>query len=163
MRKRSFEISGPVYPEDNYVVERTEELSDFVNRLERGRYVVLFAPRQTGKTTFFRLALDRLAADMYLPIRLDFQSANNLEPSEFYEGVYEDICEEIEKFFQNQAGKAQLVAYVKLERAVEGYYVVFDHRSAPESRTETETLDDNLTIRSYIIPVLQERPHLQDA
>ena len=103
MSMRSFEISGPVYPEDNYVVERTEELSDFVNRLERGRYVVLFAPRQTGKTTFFRLALDTLAADMYLPIQLDFQSANNLEPSEFYEGVYEDICEEIEKFFQSGA------------------------------------------------------------
>ena len=103
MSMRSFEISGPVYPEDNYVVGRTEELSDFVHRLERGRYVVLFAPRQTGKTTFFRLALDTLAADMYLPIQLDFQSANNLEPSEFYEGVYEDICEEIEKFFQSGA------------------------------------------------------------
>lgn len=103
MSMRSFEISGPVYPEDNYVVGRTEELSDFVNRLERGRYVVLFAPRQTGKTTFFRLALDTLAADMYLPIQLDFQSANNLEPAEFYEGVYEDICEEIEKFFQSGA------------------------------------------------------------
>ena len=35
---RSFEISGPVYPEDNYIVERTEALSDFVNRLERGRF-----------------------------------------------------------------------------------------------------------------------------
>ena len=103
MRMRRFEISGPVYPEDNYVVARTKELSDFVNRLERGRYVVLFAPRQTGKTTFFRRALDTLAADMYLPIQLDFQSANNLEPSEFYEDVYEDICEEIEKFFQSSA------------------------------------------------------------
>jgi hypothetical protein len=100
---RSFEISGPVYPEDNYVVARTEELSDFVNRLEEGRYVVLFAPRQTGKTTFFRLALDTLAADAYFPIQLDFQSSNNLEPSEFYESVYEDICEEIEKFFQSGA------------------------------------------------------------
>ena len=60
-----------------------------------------------------------------------------------------------------QAGKAQFAADVKLERAVEGYYVVFDHRSAPESRTETETLGDKLTIRSYVIPVVQERPHLQ--
>ena len=100
---RRFEISGPVYPEDNYVVARTEELSDFVNRLERGRYVVLFAPRQTGKTTFFRRALDTLAADLYLPIQLDFQAANNLDPSEFYEGVYEDICDEIERFFQSGA------------------------------------------------------------
>ena len=56
-----------------------------------------------------------------------------------------------------QAGKTQLAAYVKLEKAVEGCYVVFDHRKEPESRVETETLD-NSTIRSYVIPVVQERP-----
>ena len=55
-----------------------------------------------------------------------------------------------------QAGKAQLAAYVKSERAVEGYYVVFDHRSTPVPRVETEILD-GLTIRSYVIPVMQER------
>lgn len=27
---RWFETRGPVYPEDNYVVARTEELADFV-------------------------------------------------------------------------------------------------------------------------------------
>jgi hypothetical protein len=58
-----------------------------------------------------------------------------------------------------QAGKAQLAAYVKLERAVEGYYVVFDHRNDPEPRVETDTLG-GLTIRSYVIPVMQERPSL---
>lgn len=57
-----------------------------------------------------------------------------------------------------QAGKTQLAAYVKLERAVAGYYVVFDHRRSAEFRTETETLDGDLTIRSYVIPVIQERP-----
>ena len=64
---RSFETRGPVYPEDNYVVARTDELSDFINRLEKGRYVVLFAPRQTGKTTFFHRALETLPADVYFP------------------------------------------------------------------------------------------------
>ena len=56
-----------------------------------------------------------------------------------------------------QAGKQQLAAYLKLEGATEGYYVVFDHRHAPEPRVETETIDD-VTVRSYVIPVLQERP-----
>ena len=60
-----------------------------------------------------------------------------------------------EKYFQ--AGKKQLVAYLKSEKANEGYYVVFDHRANPESRIETETLDGT-TIRSYIIPIIQENP-----
>ncbi len=99
---RSFETRGPVYPEDNYIVARTDELSDFINRLEKGRYVVLFAPRQTGKTTFFHRALEALPAETYFPVRIDFQAFNNLEPAVFYEGLYEDIREAIEAVFKKR-------------------------------------------------------------
>ena len=60
-----------------------------------------------------------------------------------------------ERFYD--AGKKQLSAYLKLERVREGYYVVFDHRAEPEPRSETETID-GVTIRSYVIPVVQEVP-----
>ena len=56
-----------------------------------------------------------------------------------------------------QTGKKQLVQYLKLEGQTEGYYIVFDHREDPEPRVETETLE-GLTIRSYVIPVIQEPP-----
>ena len=59
-----------------------------------------------------------------------------------------------------QSGKKQLAAYLKLEGTSEGYYVVFDHRTELEPRAETETIDD-LTIWSYIIPVVQEVPSQQ--
>ena len=54
-------------------------------------------------------------------------------------------------------GKQQLAAYLSTEDVTEGYYVVFDHRENPEPRTETEAID-GLTIRSYVVPVVQERP-----
>ena len=57
---RWFETRGPVYPEDNYFVARRDEIADFIKRIEKGRYIVLFAPRQTGKTTFFQNALIHL-------------------------------------------------------------------------------------------------------
>ena len=50
-----------------------------------------------------------------------------------------------------------MFAYLKLEAAMEGYYVVFDHRRNPGPRVETETLD-RVTLRSYVIPVVQEMP-----
>ncbi len=56
-----------------------------------------------------------------------------------------------------EAGKKQLIAYLKLERAVEGYYVVFDHRENSTPRLETQTVE-GLTIRSYVIPVMQRPP-----
>ena len=49
---RRFGTQGRVYPGRHYVVSRTEEIADFIARVEEGRYIVLFAPRQTGKTTF---------------------------------------------------------------------------------------------------------------
>jgi len=56
-----------------------------------------------------------------------------------------------------QGGKSQLAAYLKLEDAKEGYYVVFDHRQKPEARFEEEIIAGKLIV-SYCIPVVQERP-----
>lgn len=60
---RRFGTQGRVYPSKHYVVPRSEEIFDFLQRVKEGRYIVLFAPRQTGKTTFFRMALDTLVTD----------------------------------------------------------------------------------------------------
>ena len=59
-KMRRFGTEGRLYLEDNYIVPRTEETINFIERVKQGKYIVLFAPRQTGKTTFFRLALDAL-------------------------------------------------------------------------------------------------------
>ena len=102
---RCFETRGPVYTEDNYVVARTEELAGFIDRIEKGRYIGLFAPRQTGKTTFFRNALDVLPHATYYPVRLDFQAYNNLEPDAFYKYFYMDLRKAIENVFQGRIGQ----------------------------------------------------------
>ena len=103
---RSFGTEGRVYPEDNYVVPRTEETADFINRVKDGKYIVLFAPRQTGKTTFFRLALDALTQEdaTYFPIILDFQTMRNAAPITFYDRLYQLICMQIENIFQKRGG-----------------------------------------------------------
>ena len=56
-----------------------------------------------------------------------------------------------------QAGKRQLAAYLQAEGVTAGDYVVFDHREDPEPQVEIETIE-GLTIRSYVIPVMQELP-----
>ena len=96
---KTFETRGPVDAARNYVVKRTTELADFLERVKQGRYIVIFAPRQTGKTTFFRWALDALAAEgiTYFPIQLNFEEYKNLIPSVFYGELYGNIREEIEK------------------------------------------------------------------
>lgn len=99
---RWFETRGPVDPEDNYVVARTEELADFVARLEKGRYVVLFAPRQTGKTTLFRKALEVLESQEngYFPIQLNFEPYVDTSLSTFYEYLCDDLRTNIESGYE---------------------------------------------------------------
>ena len=101
---RRFGTQGPVNPEQHYVVPRTEELTEFVKRVKEGRYIVIFAPRQTGKTTFFYAAMDILAAEepTYLPIHLDFEAYKNLTPSDFYSNLTEDIREEVENIYHKR-------------------------------------------------------------
>ena len=55
---RTFGTRGTVQPDRHYVVPRTEEVQNFISRIKDGRYIVLFAPRQTGKTTFFPIGID---------------------------------------------------------------------------------------------------------
>lgn len=103
---RRFGTQGRVYPERHYVVSRTEEIADFIDRIKDGRYIVLFAPRQTGKTTFFRFALDTLTAtaSLYFPIQLNFEAYKNLSAPDFYEAFYKRVCKEIEQVFRKREG-----------------------------------------------------------
>lgn len=102
---RTFGTYGPVNPEEHYVVSRTEELADFIRRVKLGRYIVIFAPRQTGKTTFFQWALESLASDTteaYFPIELNFEVYEDYPASDFYASLYKRIYEEIARVFQER-------------------------------------------------------------
>ena len=101
---RSFCTTGRVRPEQHYIIPRTKEIADFINRVKNGKYIVLFAPRQTGKTTFFRLALEALATEdpTYFPIQLDFQTMRDAAPTTFYEQLYYQINRQIKSVFQKR-------------------------------------------------------------
>ena len=106
---RRFWTQGPVNAQEHYFVSRSDEITDFIKRVDEGRYVVLFAPRQTGKTTFFQDALAALVADSiteqtadYFPIQLNFDVYKNTSVADFYDNLYHDICEEIENLFQRR-------------------------------------------------------------
>ena len=103
---RRFGTQGRVYPEEHYIVLRTKETANFIERVKDGKYIVLFAPRQTGKTTFFRLALEALTEKdpTYFPIQLDFQTMRNASPAVFYDRLYRMICMQIESVFQKRGG-----------------------------------------------------------
>ncbi|MYF55364.1 hypothetical protein F4083_11485 [Candidatus Poribacteria bacterium] len=102
---RTFGTHGPVNPEDHYVVSRRVEIADFIKRVKQGKYIVIFAPRQTGKTTFFQWAVDALTDDTddtYFPIELNFEVYADYTRSDFYPSLYERIYDEVEGVFKKR-------------------------------------------------------------
>ena len=130
---RRFGTQGPVNPEQHYVVPRTAELTEFIKRVKEGRYIVIFAPRQTGKTTFFQRAVAALTAEdlTYFPIQLNFEIYVDCSRSEFYDSLAKQICKEIERVFHergealNEALKhfldnAQIINHLSMMEFFEG-------------------------------------------
>ena len=101
---RTFGTQGPVNPHDNYIVTRSKETADFIQRIKNGKYIVIFAPRQTGKTTFFRAALATLTTEdpTYFPIQIDFQIQRNAAPAAFYAQLFYMIRRQIQFVFQKR-------------------------------------------------------------
>ena len=102
---RTFGTHGPVNPQDHYVVSRRAEIAEFVKRVKQGKYIVIFAPRQTGKTTFFQWAVDALiddTDDTYFPIELNFEVYTDYTAPEFYTSLYESIYDEIKCVFEKR-------------------------------------------------------------
>ena len=123
---RTFGTQGPVNPHDNYIVRRSKETADFIARVKNGKYIVIFAPRQTGKTTFFRAALATLTTEdpSYFPIQLDFQIQRNAAPATFYAQLSYMIRRQIKFVFQKRCD----VPPVALTQLLENIYLT-DHFS----------------------------------
>jgi hypothetical protein len=114
IQRRFFETRGPVSKDRNYIVPRTDEIADVTERIKRGRYIVIFAPRQTGKTTFFRWTLETLTAEdeTFFPIQLDFEIYRNASIEAFYTDlrrkIHEEIVGEFQQFLENYPLKDHL-------------------------------------------------------
>jgi len=90
--KRTFEGSGAVIPEDSYYVPlenvTNANKQDIQTMIDRGRYFSIFAPRQSGKTTFFKETCKQLHNDpTYVAIRLSFQTYKDLDKTQFYASI----------------------------------------------------------------------------
>ncbi len=86
---RIFEDSGSVNPEESYFVplDRVSNTKnqDMKTMVDSGRYFSIFAPRQSGKTTYLEHFCEQLQEDpTYIAIRLNFQEYKKLDKETFY-------------------------------------------------------------------------------
>ena len=97
---RMFEDSGFVNPEESYYVPlenvTNTKKQDFQTMINLGRYFSIFAPRQSGKTTFFEETCKQLHNDpTYVAIILSFQDYKNIDKSQFYSLIQQELYEQL--------------------------------------------------------------------
>ncbi len=97
---RTFENSGTVDPRMSYHVEIENVVStkhqDIKTMVDLGRYFSIFAPRQSGKTTFFEGFCSELEKNpSCVAINLSFQDYKNLDSQRFYQLIQKDLYSQL--------------------------------------------------------------------
>lgn len=76
MIERGFNIGGPCFPQEHYMLPPERRLSEVMDLVERGKYFTLHAGRQTGKTTCAQWLVKHLnAGDRFSALWVDVETA----------------------------------------------------------------------------------------
>lgn len=82
---RFFNTSGACIPEEHYTVMRQSLVAQGATLVAQERFFTIFAPRQSGKTTYFQLLFRHLNQLDYTPVRLSFEGMETLTRAKFYQ------------------------------------------------------------------------------
>jgi hypothetical protein len=98
--KRMFENSGTVNPDEAYYVPldnvTNTKKQDMKAMVDLGRYFSIFAPRQSGKTTFFEETCAQLQTDpTYVAVILSFEQYAELEKTQFYALIEKNLYSQL--------------------------------------------------------------------
>lgn len=116
---REFNTSGPCDPDKHYTVMREALVDKGQTLVDRGRFFTIFAPRQSGKTTYFQLLFRQLRTQGYLPLWISFEGLKTLERPDFYAALQHRLQHEFSRnqIQANQTLKHQFDLELLLEQA----------------------------------------------
>ncbi|MEN8120103.1 MAG: ATP-binding protein [Bacteroidota bacterium] len=80
---RKFNTSGPNILLKHYTIERKKLINKGIGLVEDERYFTIWAPRQTGKSTYFRQLANKLTEKGYKVAHINFENYKNEPRSSF--------------------------------------------------------------------------------
>lgn len=118
---RKFNYTGPVYPDEHYIVKRDEIFYSFKEMVDEGKYFTIFAPRQMGKTTFLKQTIDRLNEDTYyIGVNIDFERYIPFGEEKFYQVLKKDLYKAlIERLESIECERIEEVKNIFKDKSVE--------------------------------------------
>lgn len=82
---REFNTSGPNITNQHYTIDRKELINQGINLVKKEKYFTIWAPRQTGKSTYFRQLAENLEKEAYKVAHINFENYKNAPVKTFLE------------------------------------------------------------------------------
>jgi len=89
--KRYFNTSGPNIRAEHYTLERKALVAVGMDMVRRSRYFTIWAPRQSGKSTYFRLLAEELTRQGYKVAHINFENFQKNPVSTFLRTLKEEL------------------------------------------------------------------------
>ncbi len=117
---RSFNTSGPNILAEHYTLPRLDFIEMGKKLVYSSRYFTIWAPRQTGKSTYFRLLTDTLRAEGYKVCYVNFESFKNENKDDFLARLKDALSDQWQILFSQEtiAGVFQQIENMKDEKCV---------------------------------------------
>lgn len=87
--KRYFNTSGPNNPQEHYTLMRSDLVAKGMDLVYKKRYFTIWAPRQTGKSTYFLLLKEELEREGYKVIHISVEGYKNITAQAFLKELAE--------------------------------------------------------------------------
>ncbi len=91
--KRYFNTSGPNLPDEHYTLKRDKLIEKGIELVKKRRYFTIWAPRQTGKSTYFRMLAEELRKIKYKVTHVNVENYMQAPLSAFFNYLFREIEE----------------------------------------------------------------------
>ena len=91
--KRYFNTSGPNMPEEHYTLDREKLILKGLDLVKKRSYFTIWAPRQTGKSTYFKMLTQNLKELGYDVAQINVENYEEAPASAFFNYLFREIEE----------------------------------------------------------------------
>lgn len=113
---REFNTSGPNIPSQHYTIERTDLIEKGIKLVEKERYFTIWAPRQTGKSTYFRQLAEKLEKQGYKVAHINFENYKNASLKSFLSSLTRHIKEKWSFDYTGETDLSHIFELIQIQR-----------------------------------------------